>query len=174
MKRVVVVYGAIAGIIAAANIGLIALGHHGSLLVGYLILFVALSFVFFGVKKYRDEHLGGTIRFATALGIGAAISAIACTVYVLTWEAYLYATDYRFMEEFMASTLEAQRAAGASDAQLAQMERDMSDFAVTYSEPAYRLLFTLAEIVPVAILVTLLSAFLLRNSKFLPARRSPD
>ena len=35
---------------------------------------IAMSLVFVGVKKYRDEHLGGVIRFWPAFGLGLSIS----------------------------------------------------------------------------------------------------
>ena len=50
------------------------------------------------------------------------------------------------------------------------MQADMAGFAKSYENPVYRFLITLSEIAPVAILVTLLSAALLRNRRFLPAR----
>jgi hypothetical protein len=39
-----------------------------------------------------------------------------------------------------------------------------------YDNPLYRLPMTFAEIFPVGLLVTLVSAVLLRNPRFLPAR----
>ena len=42
--------------------------------------------------------------------------------------------------------------------------------AVAYQSPLYRLPMTFAEIFPVGLLVSIVSAILLRNSRFLPAR----
>ncbi len=45
-------------------------------LVGYLTMFVAMIFVFFGVKTYRDEQNGGVISFGKALGVGTLIALV--------------------------------------------------------------------------------------------------
>lgn len=170
MKRIILVYGAIAGAIVAASMLIpIGLGIH-SLVIGYLSMLVALAMVFVGVKRYRDEHLGGTIRFATALGVGAAIAAIASLFYILAWELYLYVTDYGFMAEYAAGVIEARRAEGASTAELARMRAEFADFADSYRNPLFRMGMTLMEIAPVALLMTLFSAALLRRPGFMPAR----
>ena len=41
-----------------------------------------------------------------------------------------------------------------------------------YANPLYRLPITFVEIFPIGVLISLISAVLLRNSRFLPARRS--
>ena len=83
---------------------------------------------------------------------------------------YLYSTDYSFMADYANSVVAAAKADGASSAEIAKMQADMAGFAKSYENPVYRFLITLSEIAPVAILVTLLSAALLRNRRFLPAR----
>lgn len=173
MFRLILVYGCIAGLIAVINVAIAGYAKPDSMVVGmaigYSIMLIALSLVFVGTKKYRDEHLGGVIRFATAVGVGGAISAIASVIYVLGWEAHLYTTDYRFMSDYAASIIEAKRAAGASAAEVAKTKAELDSFAESYSRPAYRMMITLTEIAPVALLVTLISAALLKNSNLLPA-----
>lgn len=170
MKRIILVYGTIAGVIVASSMLIpIGFGVH-SVVVGYLSMLVALAMVFVGVKRYRDEHRGGTIRFAPALGVGLAIAAVASLFYMLAWEAYLYATDYAFMAEYAAGAIEARRAEGAPAAELARMRAEFDAFAVRYRNPLFRMGLTLLEIAPVALLVALLSAALLRRPSFMPAR----
>jgi hypothetical protein len=174
MVRIILVYGAISGVILEALVFLaMALHPHGGLLgmvFGYLAMLIALAFVFVGVKRYRDETLGGTIRFATALGVGAAIGAIALVFYVLGWEFYLATTGYSFAPDYARQAIAARRAAGASPAELAQLAQQMQDFVTGYANPVLRMGMTASEIAPVLVLVTLASAALLRRSTFLPAR----
>ena len=40
-------------------------------------MIVALSVIFLGVKRYRDQELGGVIRFGTAFMLGLGIAAVA-------------------------------------------------------------------------------------------------
>lgn len=176
MKRIVAVYGCIAGVILVIGFeGSIATGLMGmdssGMVLGYLIMLVALSMVFVGVKKYRDEQLGGVIRFGTALGLGAGIAAVASGFYVAGWEAYLFATDYAFMPDYIAATIEAQRSAGASAAELAALETELAGYVELYANPLTRMAVTLTEIAPVALLAPVISALLLRNPRFMPAQK---
>ena len=47
---------------------------------------------------------------------------------------------------------------------------EMDQFAVQYENPLFRLPMTFAEIFPVGVLVSLVSALVLRNPRVLPAR----
>ena len=170
MKRIVLVYGGIAGVIVAVCMTLaMALELH-SLVVGYLSMFIALSMVFVGVKRFRDEQRGGVIGFWAALAVGLGISLVASLIYAIGWEAYLYSTDYTFMADYSASIVEAARAEGASPAEIAAMEAEMRGFAEMYRSPVLRFALTVSEIAPVALLVSLASAALLSRPGFMPAR----
>jgi len=171
MYRNILVYGAIAGAIAIGAMTVnVSNGIH-SLLVGYLVLFVALSLIFVGIKRYRYVELGGVIRFGTASAIGLGIAVVASIVYVICWELYLWSTDFSFFEHFNAAQIEEKRAAGASAAEIAQASRELAEIADSYNNNLLlRIGFTLAEVLPVGLVVTLISAALLRNSNFLPAR----
>jgi hypothetical protein len=174
MQRLILTYGIIAGTIELAllalSMGLVS--DHGTMgmVLGYLSMLIALSLVFVGVKKYRDEHLGGVIRFWKALGVGFGIAGIACLFYVLGWEIYMAMTDNAFMAEYMASAIKQKQAAGASAAEIEALRAEMQGFADMYANPLLRMLITLSEIAPVALIVPLLSAVLLRNPRFMPAK----
>jgi hypothetical protein len=173
MVRIIVVFGAISGVILEALVFLaMALHPHGGslgMVFGYLAMLIALAFVFIAVERYRDEALGGTIRFATALGVGSAIGAVALVFYVLGWEAYLATTGCRFALEYARPAIAARQAAGASSAQLAQLTRQMQDCVTGYANLPFRMAMTASEIAPVLVLVALASAALLRRT-LLPAR----
>lgn len=170
MKRIILVYGLIAAMVLVASV-LVTMGTGiHSVVFGYLSMLASLTMVFVGVKRYRDEHLGGTIRFWAAFGVGLGIAAIASLFYVAAWEVYLYATDYRFMAEYSAEVIAARRAEGASAGELARMRAEFDAFADSYRNPLVRVPLTLAEIAPVALAVTLVSALLLRRPGFMPAR----
>lgn len=174
MARLVIVYGLISGLIIIAGvIGTIAISGgepHGNVWLGYLIMLLGMSAVFMGVKQHRDHNRGGVIKFLPALGVGLAIALFASLAYVLVWEAYLAATDYAFMDQYIAATLEARRAEGMAPAAYAELEAQMRQMAEAYESPLFRLPMTFAEIFPVGLLVSIVSAVLMRNSRFLPAR----
>ena len=175
MLRTILAFGLAAGLLVTVPMCvMVTNSEHGSAaqsyLVGYLVMLVALSLVFVGVKRYRDRVQGGVIRFAPALGMGLAISAVAGVIYVIGWEVTLALTDYAFMESYARAAIEAKRASGASAAEVAAVVAQMAEFRAQYANPWFRMPMTFIEIFPVGVLVSLVSAALLRNSRFLPAR----
>lgn len=176
MTRTILTYGLIAGLVAITGIlGTIWMSEdsHGNVWLGYLIMLVALSSILVAVKQYRDNVLGGVIKFRTAFLLGLGIAAVAALAYVVVWEIYLAATGYRFMPEMVAQTLAAKRAEGVTGEAYAQMAAEMEAMAKAYEHPLYRLPMTAVEILPVGLLVALVSAGLLRMPGFLPARSGP-
>lgn len=174
MNRLILTYGAIAGTIELALLALSmgVVGDHGSMgmVLGYLSMLIAMSMVFVGVKRFRDEHQGGVIKFGKALLVGLGIAGIATAFYVLGWELYLWSTDYTFMNQFIASAVEKKQAAGASAADLAAFKAEMQGYIDMYANPITRMAVTAMEIAPVALLMPLISAVLLRNPRFMPAK----
>ena len=173
--RYSLIYGGLAGaIIIAVTLvvffsGVTGLGH-GSMLFGYLVMLVALSMIFVGVKRYRDVECGGVIRFGRAFGLGLGIAAVAALVYVTGWEIYLATSGHDFMAEYTAGILKDMRTEGATPAALEAKAAEMRDLAESYRNPLFRMPLTFVEIFPVGLLVALVSAALLRNPRVLPAR----
>lgn len=177
MKRIILIYGVIAGgiVIASAILGieLVDNSETGAIAnleyLGYLIMLVALSIIFIGIKKYRDHELGGVITFGTATLVGLGISAVAGVVYVAAWEVYLATTDYAFMDDYIASVMAAREAEGATAAELRETAASMESMRAQYQDPLFRLPITFLEIFPVGVLITLISSAFLRKSENLPA-----
>src|SRR4026208_1191349 len=100
MTRHALIYGAIAGAIAATvlTVGIASdlSNHTTSLWFGYLVMLVSLSLIFVGIKRYRDVECGGVIRFGRAFLLGLAIAAVAGLVYALFWGTYLQVSGYDF------------------------------------------------------------------------------
>ena len=177
MGRHILKYGAIAGLIMGAVLfgtwmSLQGRMPHGALgmALGYASMLVALSAVFVGIKRHRDADRGGVIRFWPAFGMGLAISLIASVCYVLAWEAVQAVLDMDFATSYATSVIEQQKAKGIDPATLARLTADMERFKVQYADPLFRLPMTFIEIFPVGVLVSLVSAALLRNPRFMPAR----
>lgn len=178
MLKKILTYGLIAGLLSGGPLFAITVTLRGSpppygVVLGYLTMLVALSFVFIAIKRQRDVQGGGVIRFWPAFGLGLGISAVAAVLYVVAWEAALAVTGVDFAAEYTKMLLAEKRAGGATDAELAELAAQMESFRVQYANPLFRLPMTFAEIFPVGLLVSLVSAALLRNPRFLPARRAP-
>lgn len=177
MKRIIFIYGFISGAIVIGIIiaSMMIWGMEGqSEWLGYLIMVAGLSLIFFGIKTYRDRELGGVITFGTAFKLGLGISVVAGVVYVGAWEIYLQATDADFIGQYAGSYIEQLQVEGASDQEIADARELMNEYKAMYENPLMRLGITFLEIFPVALLITLISAALLRNSSFLPAENLAD
>jgi len=176
MLPYVIRFGVIAGLLVgipmiAFMVSLPPDGHGlASMVQTYIVMLVALSMVFVGVKQYRDKALGGVIHFAPALGLGLAISAVAGVFYAIAWEISQVFMSFDFTGFYAKSMVDSVRNAGGSPEAIAQAEQHAREFVEQYSNPLFRVPMTFLEIFPVGVLVSLVSAALLRNSRLLPAR----
>jgi len=125
--------------------------------------------VFVGIKHYRDKVCGGVVRFLPALGVGLGISAVASLFWVVGWEITL-ATGFDFDSAYVDSLVAAAQARGAPAAEIERIRAETADFLAMYANPLFRLPITFVEMFPIGVVISLLSAVLLRNSRFLPAR----
>ena len=82
-------------------------------------------------------------------------------------------THYSFMGQYIEAALAAKRAAGVTGAAYAKAAAQMEVMRVQYANPLFRMPMTFIEIFPVGLLIAIVSAVLLRNPKFLPARSRP-
>lgn len=174
--RYSLIYGGLSAAVLAAFIGVIGTLHErvhfvATLTFGYSVMLVAMSFVFVGVKRYRDVEGGGVIKFGRALGLGLLIALIACLAYVLIWEAYLALTHYRFMDDYIAKLLHDARASGKSAAEITRMTAEFDGMREMYANPLIRMPMTFMEVGPVGLVVAFVSAALLQNPRLFPARR---
>ena len=171
MLRMSLVYGAISGVlvivlmVAGMQSGL---GH--SVWFGFLSMFIVLSLIFVGIKRYRDRERGGVIGFWPALGLGLSIAAIAGVFYVIAWDITLHLTDFAFVGEYLETMRQSFAAKGLSGEALAEKMADWEAWAVSYRNPLYRWPMTFVEIFPVGVVVALVSAGLLCNPRVFPAR----
>lgn len=176
MPKIALTYGVLSGtiVITIMILGLVV-SDGGSFLsselFGYLIMLVALSMIFIGIKRYRDQELGGVIRFLPAFGMGLAIAAIAGIVYTVVWELYSISTDYAFIDNYVDSAIRAKQAAGLTSDKLSQEIAALEEMRANYGKIYIRMPMTFLEIFPVGLIIAILSAATLQNPRILPARQ---
>lgn len=175
MKRIVIIYGLIAGaIVSLIMVTTQPLYEQGTLnfdngmVIGYASMVIALSMIFFGVKTYRDQHLKGSITFWNAFKMGILISLIAGVMYCLTWEIYFQSTGGDFMAKYSEHYVQRIAAEGASAAEIEEAKNYMKSMSDMYENPIIRFGFTMMEILPVGIVISIICAGLLRKTEFLP------
>ncbi|HTT85115.1 MAG TPA: DUF4199 domain-containing protein [Rhizomicrobium sp.] len=176
MLRYILIYGAIAGVVVGVPLSILTLTMSGrtmmqyGMLIGYLIMLIALSAIFLAIKRHRDEDLGGVIRFWPALALGLGISFVAGVIYVIAWEVSCAIAHADFAAAYARAMIAQEEAKGVSGAALARFKAEMEQFKIQYANPLYRWPMTFAEIFPVGVIVSLVSAGLLCNSRFMSAR----
>lgn len=172
MKKIVLIYGLIAGFITVAMFFVThptgEIDFENGMLVGYATMVIAFSLIFFGVKNYRDNHLAGMITFGKAFKIGILVTLVASVVYALGWEVYFNVLGQNFMEEYSKFYIDQLAKEGATAQELEAARLQMQSTSEMYKNPLIRFAMTLMEIVPVGLVVTLICAALLRKQQFLP------
>jgi hypothetical protein len=176
LLRYILIYGVIAGAVVGVPLSILTLSMSGQammpygMLVGYLTMLIALSAAFLAIKRHRDIDLGGVIRFWPAMALGLGVSFVAGVIYVIAWEVSCAIAHADFAGDYARAMIAQQQAKGVSGAALERFRAAMEQFKVQYANPLYRWPMTFAEIFPVGVIVSLVSAGLLRNSRFMPAR----
>ena len=168
MTRVVLIFGLLAGAVLSVMMVVQAayideIGFDRGEIIGYTTMVLAFLMVFFGIRSYRDNIYGGTISFGKAVGIGLLITLVASVCYVATWEVIYYWFAPDFVEKYSAYVLETAREAGATQQELAAKAAEMAQFREMYKNPLINAGITLIEVFPVGLVVTLISAAILRR-----------
>ena len=167
MKKTVLTFGLIAGAISAVMMlaSVLFVHDHGTkgLIFGYTAIVLAALLVFFGIRSYRDNVAGGQVTFGRAFAVGILITIISNACYVATWEVINSKLMPDFADKYAAQMIERAKASGASPEKIEKATRDAADFKRMYKNPAIRVAWTFAEPFPVGLVVTLISAAVLRR-----------
>jgi len=172
MKKNIIVYGVIAGIVVSILMlfsvnGLShregGIDYNTSLLIGYASMLIAFSLVFVGIRNYRNKYNGGVISFGKAFKIGLFMVLVASTIYVAAWLIAYFFFIPDFFEKYSAQMLDKLRTGGASQMEIEKQTKEMANLAVMYKNPLYNAAMTYMEILPVGLIVTLISSLILRR-----------
>lgn len=171
MKKLVLIYGLIAGIINAALMMILmplwseskdfSMGE----VFGYLSMVLALSMIFVGIYKYRQHYGGGSITFLKAFKIGILITLIASAIYVAGWMIYSHFINPGVMDEYFNYALEQVRNSDASAAEIERKVEEMKKFKEMYQNTWIQIGITFTEILPVGIIMTIIASLVLKRKQ---------
>jgi len=172
VKKTILTFGLISGAIISLMMALTVpfqdkIGH--SYIVGYATIVLSLLLSFFGIRSYRDNVQNGHITFAKAFLVGLAITVISCLCYVATWEIIYYNFMPDFMDKYGAHILQKMQASGATAAAIQQKTDEINKLKVMYKNPLFNAAITFIEPFPVGLVITLISAAILRKKPQPPA-----
>lgn len=176
MKKIVLTFGLISGAISSAlMMGTVRfidqIGFDRGVIVGYTSIVMGFLLVFFGVRSYRENVGHGYISFGRAFQVGILIALISSLIYVAAWEVVFQNWLYDFPEKYTSYVIEKARASGTSAEEIARQTEEMNSMWASYkSNFLVRAAFTFVEPFPVGLLITLISALILkRRPKEVPA-----
>ncbi len=132
-------------------------------IIGYSSMVLSFLLVFFGVRSYRDNVGGGAISFGKAFQVGLLISLVTCAMYVVAWEIVYFKFFPNFLDVYSAHVLAKLHSAGASEAAIREKTAEMADLAKHYGNPLFNSAITFMEVFPVGLIMTLVSAAILRR-----------
>lgn len=168
MRKTVLTFGVISGLISTVTMlatvpFLHKISSEKGLVIGYTTIVLAGLLVFFGIRSYRDNVSGGKLTFARGLAVGILISLLSNCFYVATWEVVSYKFMPNFAENYASQMVEHAKAAGASQQKIDETARQAADFVRNYHNPLYKISMTFLEPFPVFLVITLISAAILKR-----------
>ena len=166
MKKTVLTFGLIAGVMISVLMDsslLLAnkIGSGHSMLLGYTIMVASFLLIYFGIRSYRDNNLDGQISFGRAFACGILIALITTVCYVATWEV-LYFMPH-FMDGYFAAQIHKVQSSGLDPATTAAKVAEIQHSQELYQNPFVNMAYTFIEPLPVGLLITLISAAVLRR-----------
>jgi len=169
MKKNVLVFGLISGLIVSVFCAISGFlcsekdDFEGSMIIGFSVMIIAFSFVFVGIKNYRDKYNNGVISFGTAFRLGLYIILIASTMYVITWLLVYHFFIPDFMEKYSAHMIKVLKESGAGQAEIDKEVLKMDSLKEMYKNPLFIILLTYAEILPVGLIISLIGALIFKR-----------
>lgn len=176
MKKTVLTFGLVSGFIISVLMGgslLLAdrIGSGHSMMLGYTIMVASFLLIYFGIRSYRDNTLGGQISFGRAFACGILITLITTVCYVVMWEILYFNFMPHFMDSYFAAQIQKVQAAGLDSATTVAQVAAIRHSQELYQNPIVNMAYTFMEPFPVGLLITLVSATVLRRNA--PTPRSP-
>lgn len=176
MRKIVLVYGLIAGAIVGGMMLITMPLYEKGLLdikngefVGYTTMVVALSVIFVGVKSFRDHYAQGTISFGKGFLVGLLITLVASVMYALAWEISFHRMSPDYVDKMEQEYVTKQKEKGATEAELKKMDEQYQVYKTNFP---IRFGVTLIEIFPVGLIISLITAGLLRKKEFLAEQKN--
>jgi hypothetical protein len=173
MKKIVLIFGLISGFISSGLMLLTVplvnngtINNHNGEILGYTAIFLSFLLVFFGIRSYRENKGGGTITFGRAFSVGILITLISCFFYVVTWEIVYFQLKFApdFLDKYNAREIATMREKGVPEATIAAKKKEMETMKDMYNNNLlFNAALTFIEPFPVGLIVTLVSAGILRK-----------
>ncbi|AUP79736.1 DUF4199 domain-containing protein [Flavivirga eckloniae] len=157
-------YGWLAGIICFLSSILLTRSLSMSLqeVLGYVAMVASLSFVFFGIKHYRDKENEGVISLGKAIGIGTLISIL--TGVGVGIADYIYTTliNPDFLTEYLDATLKTMETTLSAD-EFKIKKAELIAQTEAYGDPMFMAFLMCFTVVLIGFVISLISGLILQR-----------
>lgn len=170
MKRNVIVFGIVLGtILAAGCIWMMNIVYNSPDLqtndiLGWAVIILICSLVFFGIRNYRNKELSGVISFGKAFMTGTLIVLLGATIFTVAGLSYYYLVVPDYMDKVTELALNQATRQGATAAELAEVAERMERTAAQYENPIIAILLTYSLVLMPGLVVVLVSSLILRRN----------
>ena len=178
MKKTILTFGLISG--AVSSLMMVAtvpfadrIGFDQGAVIGYTTIVLSFLLVFFGIRSYRDDIGSGQITFLKGFAVGICITLISCICYVVTWEVIYYNFLPDFWDKYSVHMVEKLKASGASPATVQARLQEVAKYKELYKNPFLNAVLTFIEPFPIGLVITLISALVLRRKPQPQPEQSP-
>ena len=178
MKKVVLTFGLISGVMISVLMGgslLIAdkIGSGHSMVLGYTMMVASFLLIYFGIRSYRDNNLAGQISFGRAFACGILITLITTVFYVAMWEILYFNFMPHFMDSYFAAQIHKVQTSGLDPATTAAQVAAIQRSQQSYQNPLINAAYTFIEPFPVGLIITVVSAGILRRKASVERTAAP-
>ena len=130
---------------------------------GYASIFIALAFVFFGVKSYRNRECEGRISFFKALFVGLLITLFPSVMFGIYNVVYVEYLDPGFMQNYQDGMIEQLKSEFSGD-ELAAKITETKQMGELFAKPLFNFALMAITVFLPGVIISVITAVTLRKS----------
>lgn len=129
---------------------------------GYAAILLSLSFVYFGIRYYRDHENNGQLTFIQGLKIGLLITVFPSLLFGIFDDIYILFLNPDFYEDYAKYEI-AQVGKNLSPEQAAIQLKEMKKQMDLYANPVVNFLLMFFTVFIIGLIISIISAFVLKR-----------
>ncbi|MTI19733.1 DUF4199 domain-containing protein [Fulvivirga sp. RKSG066] len=127
-------------------------------IIGYTSIILSLTTIYFGIKKYKNEHLNGSINFWQALKVGLLIAVFPSITFGLYNVIYVEYIDPTFMDSYYQHELQKlEESMTATEYEVAKAE--MESQKEMFMNPTIQFFVMFFTVWLIGLIITIVSSF---------------
>ncbi len=167
-KKIILTYGLASGVVTSAvMLTVVPLIEAKRLAIsdflGYSSIVLMGLIIFFGIRAVRQNVGDGRLSFRQGFVAGVGITLISCTLYLATSQFLFYVLRPGIEETYAECMIERARRSDASDAEIVERTQQAHRMMDLLRNPWSNIALTLLEPLPMGLVLTIVSAAVLRK-----------